>query len=55
MGLIALVAVAAAVFGLVWLIVGNTHLYRCDKCGFETYSAEEAAGHDKLENAHKTT
>ena len=30
-------------------------VYRCQKCGFKTRSELEAAGHDKLENAHKTT
>jgi hypothetical protein len=29
------------------------HLYHCQKCGFETYNEVEAAGHEKMENAHK--
>jgi hypothetical protein len=35
------------------MLAPSRHLYRCQKCGFETYSEAEASGHEKLENAHK--
>ena len=38
---------------LLLMLVPSGHLYRCQKCGFETYSETEASGHEKLENAHK--
>lgn len=27
-------------------------IYRCTKCGFETYSYEESVGHSAMENSH---
>ena len=39
---------------IILLLTSNPrHLYHCQKCGFETYSEIEAAGHEKMENAHK--
>ena len=41
---------------IVWLLMPSrsSGRYYCEKCGFTTENSLEEAGHDKLENAHKT-
>ena len=52
------IGVVIIVAGLIyWLLSSiNDHTYRCQKpdCDFECYDPVEAAGHDALENKHKT-
>ena len=52
-----LIGAAALIIALVWLLtdtgIFDRQTYRCDKCGFETYSDLEASGHEKMENGHK--
>jgi hypothetical protein len=49
-GIAALGAIAAF---FLWLASPRRPIYRCQRCGFETYSKEESAGHATLENSHK--
>jgi hypothetical protein len=48
--------IGLGVIGLfVWALLSGlpNKKYTCSKCGYETYDEVMAAGHEKVENAHK--
>jgi hypothetical protein len=48
-----IVFLAICALPILLLTMPRRTLYRCQKCGHETYSHAEASGHLLLENSHK--